>query len=159
MEPERPVDDVLSRLAEMPGFLESAVARAGPRFRQRPAAGGFSMLEQVWHLGDLEHEGYAERIARLRREDRPHLPDFDGDRIARERDYQSLDLADGLTRFGVARARNLAILRELAGDEWGRSGTQDHVGPVTLRSIPRMMREHDESHRREIVALLDELGA
>jgi hypothetical protein len=152
------VRDLLADLAEMPTFLESAVARAGQRFRQRPEGGGFSMLEHVWHIGDLEREGYAERIARLRRDDRPHLPDFEGDRVARERDYQSLDLAEGLSRFRAARAGNLETLLGLRGEEWERRGTQDQVGPVTLRAIPRMMREHDAGHRREIEALLDELG-
>jgi uncharacterized damage-inducible protein DinB len=154
-----PIDDVLAHLAQMTAFLGWAVVQVGPCFRQRPKAGGFSLLEHVWHLGDLEREGYAERIARLRRDDRPQLPDFEGDRIARERDYQSLDLAEGLARFEAARAENLRTLHQLSSDEWEKSGTQDQVGPVTLRSIPRKMREHDESHRKEIEALLGELGA
>jgi DinB superfamily len=143
----------------MPELLASAVARVGPRFRERPAKGGFSMLEQVWHLGDLEREGYGERITRLRRGDRPHLPDFAGDRIARERDYQSLGLADGLARFRAARSRNLEALQGLTEAEWDLGGTQEGVGPVSLRALPRMMRDHDEGHRREIDALLAELSA
>jgi hypothetical protein len=154
----RGLRDLLESLAETPAFLASCVERVGPRFRDRPAAGGFSLLEQVWHLGDLEREGYAERIALLRRGDRPRLPDFAGDRIARERDYQSLDLAEGLARFRTARAGNVEALRGLTEVEWDLAGTQDGVGPVSLRSIPRMMREHDEGHRKEIRALLGELG-
>jgi DinB superfamily len=154
-----PADDLLTSLADMPAFLASALARVGPRFRERPVAGGFSMLEHVWHLGDLEREGYAERITRLRREDRPHLPDFEGDRIARERDYQRLDLGEGLARFQAARAGSLEALRGLTDAEWDLAGTQEGVGPVTLRVLARVMREHDDGHRREIEALLAELGA
>jgi DinB superfamily len=154
-----PPDDLLARLADMPAFLAAAVARVGRRCRERSATGGFSLLEHVWHLGDLEREGYAERITRLRRGERPHLADFEGDRIARERDYQGLDLADGLARFRAARTRNLEALRGLAESEWDLGGTQEGVGPVTLRDLPRMMREHDEGHRHEIEALLAELGA
>jgi hypothetical protein len=40
-------NDLLARLTGMPAFLASAVERVGPRFRDRPAAGGFSLLEQV----------------------------------------------------------------------------------------------------------------
>jgi hypothetical protein len=89
--------DLLESLAGMPALVASAVERVGPRFRDRPAAGGFSLLEHVWHLGDLEREGFGERIARLRRGDRPRLRDFAGDRVARERDYQSLNLGERLT--------------------------------------------------------------
>jgi hypothetical protein len=33
-------------------------------------------------------------------------------------------------------------------------GRQEGVGRITLRDVPRMMREHDDSHRAEIAALL-----
>jgi hypothetical protein len=146
-------------LAAMAAFLESSLRRARDRFRERPRDGGFSILEHVWHLADLEVEGYGERIGRLRAEERPHLPDFDGARLARERDYRVKDAASGLERFCAARTANLTALSSLAPAEWGRTGTQDGVGAVTLRDLPRMMAAHDRMHREEIKALLDELGA
>jgi hypothetical protein len=146
-------------LEGMPGFLGAAAARIGSHFDRPPQGGGFSFLEQVWHLADLEVEGYGERIARLRAGGRPDLADFDGDRIARERNYRSLSLEKGFARFRGARARNLETLRGLTEAEWDASGTQEKVGPVTLRDLPRMMRDHDAGHRREIESLLSELDA
>ena len=43
------------------------------------------------------------------------------------------------------------VLRQV---DWGRAGTQDGVGAVTLADIPRMMREHDDGHWAEIEGLV-----
>jgi hypothetical protein len=151
--------DTLARLATMPGFLEQMASRFPAEAERRPGpAGAFSFLENVWHLADLEREGYGERIARLRREEHPGLPDFDGAAVARERDYQSRSLREGLAAFAAARRANLAILATVDESEWSRAGMQEGVGPVTLRDIPAMMAEHDAGHRDEIQGLVGERG-
>jgi DinB family protein len=145
---------LLAALETMPAELRSAAERLGEdAARVVPPGGGFSLLEQAWHLADLEAEGYGVRIARLLREDEPALPDFDGARIAAERDYRSKDLAEGIAAFAAARAANLARLRSLAPEAWTRAGSQEGVGPLILRDVPRMMKEHDDSHRAEILGL------
>jgi hypothetical protein len=164
MKPRMPapasVDRWLAALAEMPDFLERASSELGVDKGSAPGPGGsFSLVEQVWHLADLEREGFGERIERLQREERPHLPDFDGARIARERNYRSLGLGDGLAVFRAARTRNLEALRRLPEEAWDRSGTQENVGPIALRDIPARMADHDASHREEIRALLESLDA
>lgn len=133
-------------LAEQFGALSSADAlRPGPE-------NGFSPVEQTWHLADLEREGFGARLRRLRAESRPQLPDFDGDAIARERNYRSKSLADGLAAFRAARSENLAFIASIASGEWNREGTQEGVGAVSLCDIPVMMSEHDAAHRAEIEA-------
>jgi hypothetical protein len=148
-------DAILDRLAGMPGELRAAAARLGEsRALDPPAGGGFCLVEQAWHLADLEREGFAARIARLLSEEGPLLPDFDGARIARERDYRGRPLEDALRAFTAARAANLARLRALPEAAWSRWGTQEGVGRVTLGDIPRLMLEHDDSHRQELAELL-----
>lgn len=138
----------------MPGELRAAAARRGQsRAREAPAGGGFSLVEQAWHLADLEGEGFALRIERLLRETEPFLPDFDGARLARERDYRSRGLEEGLSAFASARAGTLARLRAVPPEAWTRAGTQEGVGRVTLADIPRRMLEHDDAHRAEIAEL------
>src|SRR5687768_544819 len=46
---------------------------------RQPAAGGFALVENAWHLADLEVEGYGVRLRRLLAERSPVLPDFQGD--------------------------------------------------------------------------------
>ena len=146
---------LLARLERMPGELRAAAARLGEDHAlDAPPGGGFSLVEQAWHLADLEREGFGARITRLLEEEAPFLPDFDGARIARERDYRSRSLEEGLSGFAAARAANLSRLRSVPEAAWQRTGTQEGVGTVTLGDVPRLMLEHDDSHRREIAALL-----
>jgi hypothetical protein len=158
--PEReaapPAPELLATLAETPGVL----GRAGAFFdaetlRRQGPNGAFSLVEHAWHLADLERMGYAERLRRLQTESDPALPDFDGARVARERDYRSLSFAEGVQAFREARARNLAVLRGLPETAWSRAGMQEGVGRVRLADLPHMMAEHDAGHREEIHFLLN----
>jgi DinB superfamily len=144
-------DTMLEQLSGMPDLLEFAFRNISPE-EERLGDEALSPVEQCWHLADLEREGYAVRIRRLLTEDNPALPDFDGGRIARERDYRSRSLQDGLTAFRRARTENLTALRRLSTSEWQRRGTQEGVGEIGLCDVPSMMAEHDAAHRAEIEA-------
>ena len=153
------MDDPFGELARMPRDLERFAAKLpDDRMRLRPHDDAFAFVEHVWHLADLEREGFAERIRRLLSETSPTLPDFDGARIARERNYRSLGLPEGLATFTQARAANLAALRSCSAADRARAGVQEGVGPVTLGEIPHRMLEHDRSHREEIEELLTRLS-
>ncbi len=139
----------------MPRDLERlAAALPVDRVRVRPPDDSFSFVEHVWHLADLEREGFAERIRRLLSDESPALPDFDGARIARERDYRSLDVSRGLAVFAQARSENLSALLALSDADRARSGVQEGVGTITLAELPARMLDHDRSHRGELDALL-----
>jgi hypothetical protein len=153
-------EDRLVRLAGMPSHLESLRSRFPEDLaRTRPGPDAFSYIEHVWHLADLEAEGFAERIRRLRAEEDPALPDFDGGRIAAERDYRARRLDAGLAEFAAARARNVETLRRSTPAERARGGVQEGAGPVTLGDLPARMLDHDDSHRSELDALVRAVGA
>jgi len=82
---------MIDALAAFPATLKDALAAAGPRLRIRARDGRFAMVEHLCHLGDLEREGYGARIERLLSEDAPEWDDFDGETVARERNYLALD--------------------------------------------------------------------
>lgn len=149
---------LLEGLEGMPDFLAATFSDLPAALHDSPGPdGSFSPVEQAWHLADLEEMGFAARIRRLRSEAHPRLPDFMGDVVARERNYKSLSLREGIAAFRQARSRNLATLKGLRKAEWTRGGTQDGFGPVSLCDLPSMMTEHDESHRREIEAWLEQV--
>jgi len=108
---------LLEQLSAMPAFLDEAFGGVSAAGARAEGADGVSAVEQCWHLADLEREGYAVRIRRLLTEVEPALPDFDGERVAHERNYKSLSLEDGLEAFRRARAENLAALRALSASE------------------------------------------
>src|ERR1700693_3391907 len=154
----RNLETLLLTLESTPALVAKAAVELNPsQIRQVPAGGGFSLLEHVWHLADLEREGYGIRIRRILSEEEPPLSDFEGERIARERCYSKRDLAEGLVEFTAARARNIAKTRSVGHSDWKRRGIQYGVGAVALEDIPRMMAEHDRGHTNEIAALLAHL--
>ena len=154
----RDLETLLLTLESTPVLLDRAARRIAPcQTNQRPAVGGFSLVENVWHMADLEREGYGSRIRRILAENEPVLSNFDGNRIAREREYQRRDLGEGLRAFAEARRRNVEKLRALSATEWDRGGIQESFGPITLADLPRMMAEHDQSHTLDIGQLLDEI--
>jgi hypothetical protein len=149
------VDEQLKALEGFPRFLTAALDELGdPRARARPDEERWSLCEQIWHLADLEREGWLVRIERLLAESAPALADFDGDAIALERDYRAKDPYLGLARFSAARSASLARLRSLNPEQWKRGGTQQGVGALSLADLPAMMGAHDTAHRLEIEALL-----
>ena len=135
--------------AQVRALLASAPAA---RLRLRGKDETFAPIEQVWHLADLEVEGWGERIRRILDEDQPHFEDFRGDVIAEQRKYLELEVEPALRRFEDARAANVALLATVA--DWDRSGELDGAGQVTLRRIVEMMDEHDRGHAAELRDLI-----
>ncbi|HTO87842.1 MAG TPA: DinB family protein [Thermoanaerobaculia bacterium] len=154
----RKLETLLLTLESTPALLARAAREFSAReTKERPAGGGFSLVENVWHLADLEREAYGVRIGRLLTEENPILSNFDGDAIARARDYQRRNLAEGLGAFSLARRENIEWLRAVPAAAWKRAGLQESVGRITLADVPRMMAEHDRSHTEDIRELLRHL--
>ncbi len=150
---------LLAQLAALPPLLEQLMAALPPdALRAGGHDGAYSFTEHVWHLADLEREGYGVRITRLSSETDPILPDFDGDRIAREREYAEADPDLGVRLFAAARTRNVERLRSIPVAALARAGTQEHVGHVALADVPAMMARHDQIHAGEIADLLERLA-
>ncbi|MFN2387967.1 MAG: DinB family protein [Thermoanaerobaculia bacterium] len=154
----RELETLFLTLESTPALLARAASGlSDAQTRRSPKNGRFSFIEHVWHLADLEREGYGVRIRRLLTEEDPMLSNFDGDRVMRERVYSKRDLAEGLTAFARARHANLEQLRGLSAEDWKRRGDQEEVGRVDLSDIPRMMTEHDRAHTAELADLIAEL--
>ena len=152
-------EEFLETLSGMPLFLREAFAGVSSELMRSPGPGATpSPVEQVWHLADLEREGFGERIRRLLSEHEPHLPDFNGARLAAERNYPARSLEAGLAAFTEARRQNMTALRALDGPSWFLSGTQEGVGRVSLCDIPGFMAQHDSADRVEIEAWMSSLG-
>jgi hypothetical protein len=142
---------LMGSLVTMKSYLREAFQALRPEeMLMAGPDGAFSPVEQVWHLADLEREGFGRRIERLRTEPNPQLPDFDGTRIAQERNYRSLPLEAGLQAFEAARDANLAALRAVPDPDWTRRGSQEGVGEVSLCDMPSFLHQHDQAHIAEI---------
>jgi hypothetical protein len=138
----------------MPSVLEAALAGAtDAELRIRVAADGFCLVEQACHLRDLEREGYLVRLERMLEEHHPQLAGFEGDVVARERDYVSQDAREAALEFAALRSRFLDRARALTAAEMRRTG--DFLGrTITVCDLLAMMVDHDAGHREEIAALV-----
>jgi hypothetical protein len=145
--------DVFEMLSRTPAVLARVVEQMpGPLARVR--SGPFALVEHAWHMADLEAV-FAERIRRLAAEEDPFFPDFDGERVAREREYLKLDLAAALAAFSSAREETLRLLRCVP--DWDRRGRQEGVGAISLAQMPGRILDHDRAHLNEIADLLADL--
>ena len=154
----REFEALLVTLESTAAVLSRAAAALSPaEARRRPAAGGFSLVENVWHLADLEREGFGLRIRRILSESNPALLNFDGDRMARERSYQERDVDRGIVLFARARGQNLEALRSSRAP----TGSARALRRGGMRQ-PRRHRAHDgrapdRSHGTDIAALIAEI--
>jgi hypothetical protein len=152
-------EDLMDSLAATPRILRESFDGLSHEASRLPGPDGtFSPVEQIWHLADLERDGFGRRIQRLQAESNPSLPDFDGARMAQERNYLSLSLSAGLAAFETYLRANIARLQSLTEEAWTRSGTQEGVGPVALCDIPVFMQQHDQAHITEIRAWQEQAG-
>ena len=137
----------------MPRILRDAIAGASAgELRMRAAPGGFCLIEQACHLRDLELEGYAFRMRRMLEERDAVLAGFEGDVVARERNYMVQDPRDAAAEFAIARGDFVARAEALTEAQWARTATFGG-NTITVRDLVSMMVEHDEGHRAEIAAL------
>jgi DinB superfamily len=154
------LSDIIAFLEETPEAVrrlrEGLVA---DDLRMKADGGGFSFVETVCHLRDIEREGYGVRIERILGEDGPSLPDVKGARLALERRYNEQGFDDGLAAFEQARARNLSALRAATGEQLERRGTLEGAGEITLAGLAALMCEHDRGHREELRHLREQLTA
>ncbi|MGH8403073.1 MAG: DinB family protein, partial [Gammaproteobacteria bacterium] len=85
--------DAIAALRLMPETLRQCIAGVtDAQLRFQPDGGYFSVLENVYHLRDIEIEGYGLRLQRLLAEDHPTLSDINGGQLARERRYSEQPL-------------------------------------------------------------------
>jgi hypothetical protein len=151
---EQEFRELMEFLEETPEAVRQLTVELSERdLKWKPSEDELSVLEQVCHLRDLELEGYGVRIRKIMTETRPSLPDFEGGRIARERDYNSQDFETALQAFTRARKENACSAETLSSDQLNLSGILEGIGEVTLARLLQLMREHDRSHRAELGVL------
>lgn len=141
---------LFERLAATPQALERALRELpDDKLRVRPAPEVFAPIEVAWHLRDIECEGWLARVRRILDEPTPILPSIDGDRLAVERAYLTLDLEPALAQFAAARQQSLEVLRTLPPHRWSWSGIFEGE-PLTLARLAELMVQHDADHLGEL---------
>ena len=145
---------LIKSLEETPERVRRIVrGLTGAELRQKQAEHGFSALEHVCHLRDIEREGYVIRINNLLHKERPFLPDIDGDKLAEQRKYNSQDIDAALDEFSRARGESVTAVKALPPIQLSRNGVLENVGPITIGELLLKILEHDDEHIRALTEL------
>ena len=145
---------LLDRLALSPVRLRALLTGLPERaLRAAPPGGGFSPLEDAWHLRDIEVEAHHPRIRRILAEERPLLASIDGERLARERRYVERELATAIDEFAQHREATVGLLGALPVEVWSRKAIFEDRD-IKLSELVTAMAEHDESHLTALTARL-----
>lgn len=144
---------MVAGLGAMPARVKDIAAQIPQAaWRAKPGGGGFSLLEHVCHLRDIDGDGHRVRVDRMLAEERPVLVDLDGDALARERDYQSQDLSEALTAFAATRWAIVTRLARLTPEERRRTGIMAGK-EITIEALASAMQAHDSEHLDQLTEL------
>lgn len=158
--------DVLQTLTETPDRFES-VFQLFPesQWNRKPSdwegvpGERFTALEQLWHLRDIEIDGYHLRIRRMLDESEPDLVSLDGYRLAEERSYATRSPLSALAEFRQARAGTLRLVSGLDAQQLERKGTFAEYGSISLAGLIHLLCSHDLQHQASMHWLLAKLAA
>ena len=145
-------DSLLAALARFPQELRAHYAlipTAHARFRPESWDGipseRFDPLGQLWHVRDIELDGYHVRVRRTLEEDAPVLADIDSYALADARGTRGpAELA--LAEFEAARAQTVAMLAKLSPAQLARPAMFEGFGPITVRGLMHLLCSHDHQH-------------
>jgi hypothetical protein len=133
---------VAGTTAERMGDL---VRAAGPRLRERPEPGEWSVIECLGHLLDAELVTSA-RIRWIIAEDEPDIVGYDQDRWVERLAHRDDDPHDLLAEFEVLRTANLRLWSRTTAADHDRIGIHRERGAESYDLIRRLSAGHDRFH-------------
>jgi hypothetical protein len=145
---QRDKDRIIWNLRSLPNELDDLLNGLDEEtLRWRPIPNKWSIKEIMCHLRDMEREAYLARYMRILTEETPMLPNVDQDRIAFETDYISQDANAALAEFKKLRAETIRTLDGAPVEAWGRGGTHETDGPMTIEQLVlRQIKGNDLNH-------------
>jgi len=119
----------------------------------KPAPEVFSVRENIQHLRDIDVEGYEQRIRLILSEEHPMLPDVDGGKLARERNYNVQPIPPALDDLHRSRAVSIQRLKTCFLLDLNRRAEMQGVGTVNLRRLLQLWMQHDAGHVADLAEL------
>jgi len=146
--------DPLTVLRHGPSAFEELMNGSSPDVLRRPEAPGkWSAAALAEHMADSETT-WAYRLRMVLAQHRPTLAGYDQDAWAERLRYMDADPTEALTRFGVMRRANLALLASLTPEEWDRVSVHSERGEESVEHMTRLYAGHDLVHRRQMARIL-----
>jgi hypothetical protein len=151
--------NLLSQLAEMPPFLQHALAGLSTELLQRQPEGDKSpLLEHLWHIRDCESDLYGLRIYRVLRESRPNLEPVEVGNWPADRGYLQRDGDAAIAEFATLRNELISELSQLENPSISRVGIRYDGTEINILGLVEQVADHDRDHRWRIAAILRSFG-
>jgi hypothetical protein len=150
---------LLSQLAEMPPFLQHALAGLPAEVLQRlPERDKSPLLEHLWHIRDCESDLYGLRIHRVLRESRPNLEPVEVGNWPAERGYLQRDGNTAIAEFATLRNELISDLSRLEEPAISQVGIRFDGTEINILDLVEQVADHDRDHRWRIAAILRGFG-
>lgn len=114
---------------------------------------GWTILEILCHLRDFD-EFYQQRIQMMLTSDYPHLPAYDHEQLAIERQYNEQDLQQVYAALVASRTRFVQLSQGLSDEQWRRAGVHPHRGYFSMLDACMQVGPHDNIHIEQITRIL-----
>jgi FMN phosphatase YigB (HAD superfamily) len=146
-------------VARLQGYLSALIGLLGNlpanAWRLRLKETEWALVEIICHLRDVELEVNRPRLERILDAEDAHLPAFDTDRWAEERDYHQQDGETALSEYVEGRLDLIGKLMDLDPKMWARKARHTLFGPTTLQEVIGIAADHDLLHLAQIRATLE----
>jgi FMN phosphatase YigB (HAD superfamily) len=146
-------------VARLQGYLSALLGMVGNlqagSWRLRPKETEWALVEIICHLRDVELEVNLPRLERILAADEAHLPAFDTDSWAEERDYIHQDGPTALAKYVEGRLDLIDHLMNMDPVLWERKARHTLFGPTTLREVIGIAADHDLLHLAQIRSTIE----
>ena len=142
-------------LNDLPDSLKRIPAA---RVELKPDPSKWSPKEELGHLIDSAVNNHR-RIVLIQLEDRPALPDYDGERWVELQRYRERDWEELVRLWSVLNQHLLTAAEAVAESAWNRTCTIGDSKPLTLKFVVDDYVEHMTHHLRHIGIEVDDLLA
>ena len=146
--------EILKSMRAAPAIVRGLVRDLGSeQVRRRPRPTEWAVIEIVAHMADTDERALG-RLRRMLREDKPPLPGFDQEQLARDRRYIDMDVTEQLDRYERGRIQHVNELTALDEAEWQRIGVHSEHGPMSVEHYEAHVASEDVDHLAQIARLV-----
>ena len=148
---------LVSRLAAAPAHFQALLARLEDADSVTAAtAGEWSPHEVVAHMR-AANDILEPRVFQVLVRPNTPLIGFDEDRWLQVLGYSKLPVTDLLQTMAWRRRELVNALRNVAPEDWERSGIHEVRGPMTVFELATQIAEHEQEHLAQIARAVGDL--